>query len=296
MKLIIAAVSGIATLGVLWVFFRPPFGENIVHLDTQQRVVALTYDDGPSPPYTDPLLDVLAKHDVKATFFLIGNRVEQYPETVHRILAEGHQVGNHSYSHPVLGLLPPAAVGREIERTDALLRDIGVKGEIVFRAPILTRFLPGGVGTREAGPRPHQWECMELGLDDTEPGHNYQNGVAEGQAGCHYHLTRWERGLWERHPSGNHRRNRQDHSCAETPGIHVCAGIRHSPVKVLRCLCCLSSVWMLALTGCGAKHHYGLLLTFRIFSRIKGVGPTVDRSLSNRQSPGNSRCNCSEAS
>ena len=142
MKLIIAAVSGIATLGVLWVFFRPPFGENIVHLDTQQRVVALTYDDGPSPPYTDPLLDVLAKHDVKATFFLIGNRVEQYPETVHRILAEGHQVGNHSYSHPVLGLLPPAAVGREIERTDALLRDIGVKGEIVFRAPILTRFLP----------------------------------------------------------------------------------------------------------------------------------------------------------
>ena len=142
MKLIIAAVSGIATLGVLWVFFRPPFGENIVHLDTQQRVVALTYDDGPSPPYTDQLLDVLAKHDVKATFFLIGNRVEQYPETVRRILAEGHQVGNHSYSHPVLGLLPPAAVGREIERTDALLRDIGVKGEIVFRAPILTRFLP----------------------------------------------------------------------------------------------------------------------------------------------------------
>ena len=142
MKLIIAAVSGIATLGVLWVFFRPPFGENIVHLDTQQRVVALTYDDGPSPPYTDQLLDVLAKHDVKATFFLIGNRVEQYPETVHRILAEGHQVGNHSYSHPVLGLLPPAAVGREIERTDALLRHIGVKGEIVFRAPILTRFLP----------------------------------------------------------------------------------------------------------------------------------------------------------
>ena len=49
MKLIIAAVSGIATVGLLWVFFRPPFGENIVHLNTQQRIVALTYDDGPSP-------------------------------------------------------------------------------------------------------------------------------------------------------------------------------------------------------------------------------------------------------
>ena len=137
MKLIIAAVSGIATVGFLWVFFRPPFGENIVHLNTHQRIVALTYDDGPSPPYTDQLLDVLAKHDVKATFFMIGNRVERHPETVHRVIAEGHQVGNHSYSHPVLGLLPPSAVRREIERTDALLRDIGVKGEIVFRAPIL---------------------------------------------------------------------------------------------------------------------------------------------------------------
>ncbi len=123
-------------------FFRPPFGENIVRLNTNQRVVALTFDDGPSPPYTDRLLDVLAKHNVKATFFMIGNRVQQYPETVRRVIAEGHQVGNHSYSHPVLGFLPAASVRREIERTDALLRQIGVKGEIVFRAPVLTRFLP----------------------------------------------------------------------------------------------------------------------------------------------------------
>ena len=90
MKLIIAAVSGVATIGLLWVFFRPPFGENIVHLNTRQRIVALTFDDGPSPPYTDQLLDVLAKHDVKATFFMIGNRVERHPETVRRVIAEGH--------------------------------------------------------------------------------------------------------------------------------------------------------------------------------------------------------------
>ena len=142
MKSIIAAVSGVAIVGLLWVFFKPPFGKNIVHLNTNQRVVALTYDDGPSPLYTDPLLDVLAKHDVKATFFMVGNRVEQHPETVRRVIAEGHQIGNHSYSHPVLGLLPPSQVRREIERTDVVLRRIGVKGEIVFRAPVLTRFLP----------------------------------------------------------------------------------------------------------------------------------------------------------
>lgn len=129
-------------VGFLWLFFRPPFGKNIVRLNTDQRIVALTYDDGPNPPYTDQLLDVLAKHNVKATFFMIGNRVEKYPETARRVIAEGHQIGNHTYSHPLLGFLPPAYVRREIERTDEFLRQVGVTGEIVFRAPVLTRFLP----------------------------------------------------------------------------------------------------------------------------------------------------------
>ena len=142
MKTIITAVSGLAAVGLLWVFFRPPFGKNIVHLNTDQRVVALTFDDGPSPPYTGQLLDVLAKHNVKATFFLIGNRVEKHPEIARRVIAEGHQVGNHTYSHPLLGFLPPSYVQRQIERTDELLRQVGVTGEIVFRAPMLTRFLP----------------------------------------------------------------------------------------------------------------------------------------------------------
>jgi peptidoglycan/xylan/chitin deacetylase (PgdA/CDA1 family) len=142
MKSMITAISGLATLGLLWFFFKPPFGKNIVRLNTDQRIVALTFDDGPSPPYTDQLLEVLAKHEVKATFFMIGNRIEKHPETMRRVIAEGHQIGNHSYSHPLLGFLPPSYVQREIERTDKLLRQVGVTGEIVFRAPVLTRFLP----------------------------------------------------------------------------------------------------------------------------------------------------------
>ena len=121
----------------------PTFGQNIVRLNTARRIVALTFDDGPHPPYTEQLLDVLAKHDVKATFFMIGNRIEKYPETVHRIIAEGNRIGNHSYSHPMLGFRSPARIQREIERTDNLLRQMGVAGKIVFRAPLLTRFLPG---------------------------------------------------------------------------------------------------------------------------------------------------------
>lgn len=142
MQSVITLVIGFLTSVLLWFFFRPPFGKNIVRLSTDQRIVALTYDDGPSPPYTDQLLDILAKHDVKATFFLIGKRIERHPETVDRMIAEGHQIGNHTYSHPVLGFLPPFYVQRQIERTDDLIRQHGVVEEIVFRAPMLTRFLP----------------------------------------------------------------------------------------------------------------------------------------------------------
>lgn len=142
MRSIIATVVGCAAAVLLWIFFRPPFGKNIVRLNTSDRIVALTFDDGPNPPYTDQLLDVLARHSVKATFFMIGNRIEKHPETLHRVIAEGHQVGNHSYSHPLLGFLPPSYVQREIDRTDSLLRQAGVTGEIAFRAPVLTRFLP----------------------------------------------------------------------------------------------------------------------------------------------------------
>ena len=142
MSPIITIVVGFVTTGLLWFFFRPPFGKNVVRLNTDQQVVALTYDDGPNPPYTDRLLDVLAKHNVQATFFMIGNRIEKYPETANRVIAEGHQIGNHTYSHPLLGFLPPRYVQRQIERTDVLLRQLGIIGETVFRAPVLTRFLP----------------------------------------------------------------------------------------------------------------------------------------------------------
>ena len=142
MRPLITAAIGFGTATLLWLFFRPPFGKNIVRLNTDKRIVALTYDDGPNPPYTERLLDVLAKHNVKATFFMIGNRIAKHPETVDRVIAEGHQIGNHSYSHPLLGFLPPFYVQCQIERTDDLIRQHGIVEEIVFRAPMLTRFLP----------------------------------------------------------------------------------------------------------------------------------------------------------
>ena len=152
----IATLIGFATAVLLWLFFRPPFGKNIVRPEHRSASCRAYFDDGPSPPYTDQLLEVLAKHNVKATFFMIGNRIEKHPETVRSVMAEGHQVGNHSYSHPLLGFLPPNSVRREIERTDKLLRQVGVTGEIVFRAPVLTRFLPVAWVLAKGGSSTHQ--------------------------------------------------------------------------------------------------------------------------------------------
>ena len=82
----ITLVIGFVTSVLLWLFFKPPFGKNIVHLNTNQRIAALTYDDGPNPPDTDRLLDLLAKHDVKATFFLIRSNRPNHHHTQTRRL------------------------------------------------------------------------------------------------------------------------------------------------------------------------------------------------------------------
>lgn len=75
------------------------FGKVYAASQTKQKVIAITFDDGPNEPYTSEILDILRNNDIKATFFLIGNNVDQYPEIVRRIVAEGNIVGNHTYNH-----------------------------------------------------------------------------------------------------------------------------------------------------------------------------------------------------
>jgi peptidoglycan/xylan/chitin deacetylase (PgdA/CDA1 family) len=117
------------------------FGDYVARVDTNDRVVALTFDDGPDPFHTPRVLDVLDQHHVKATFFMMGRQVERYPKVAREVLRRGHEIGNHSYSHPKLILMSPRRVRDEIERTDKLLRDIGVSGEIHFRPPHASKFI-----------------------------------------------------------------------------------------------------------------------------------------------------------
>ncbi|MEZ2319751.1 MAG: polysaccharide deacetylase family protein [Microcoleus sp.] len=110
--------------------------------DTEDKVVAITYDDGPYPPYTNQLLDVLDRYQVKATFFEIGHNIEKHPEIVPRIIARGDELANHSYSHKDMMFKPREFLLAEISKTDKLLRDLGVKQDsISFRPPWGRRFL-----------------------------------------------------------------------------------------------------------------------------------------------------------
>lgn len=99
------------------------------------KYVALTFDDGPSPRCTPQLLDGLRDLGAKATFFVVGCQAVKDPDIVRRIADEGHQVGNHSYDHATLDQLTPAQALADLEKNDALLRELLGDGDYWVRPP-----------------------------------------------------------------------------------------------------------------------------------------------------------------
>lgn len=97
--------------------------------------IALTFDDGPVPGVTDPILDELKRRNVHATFFMMGKRVAASPDLARRVLAEGHEAGNHSYTHPKLTTLPDAQVIEEIQKTQAIMDEVLNQRAVWFRPP-----------------------------------------------------------------------------------------------------------------------------------------------------------------
>jgi peptidoglycan-N-acetylglucosamine deacetylase len=110
------------------------FGGLTVQVETKQKVVALTFDDGPSKN-VEQILPLLDKYQAKATFFLIGQEIEEYPEEAQKIVNAGHQIGNHTYSHQRMVFKTPSYIKEEIEKTDQLIREAGYQGEIDVRPP-----------------------------------------------------------------------------------------------------------------------------------------------------------------
>jgi len=115
------------------------FGHTLTQGPTNERVVALTYDDGPNPPYTDRILEVLERERVHATFFLVGRAVEAYPDVVRREVRDGDAVGNHSWDHSHLVVLSQAQLVQSIERTDAAIRGAAGVRTHLLRPPFGAR-------------------------------------------------------------------------------------------------------------------------------------------------------------
>jgi chitin deacetylase len=117
------------------------FGEIVPRVDTNRKVVALTFDDGPQADTVDEILGTLARHDVKATFFVCGAEIEDHPQAAAKLVAAGHELGNHSYSHKRMVFKSPSFIASEFERTDALIRAAGHRGPIHVRAPYCKKLI-----------------------------------------------------------------------------------------------------------------------------------------------------------
>jgi peptidoglycan-N-acetylglucosamine deacetylase len=122
--------------------------------------LALTFDDGPNPAWTPKLLDTLAEQEVRATFFMLGSHAEAEPELVKRIIAAGHVVGNHSWSHPNLARSTAARVRDELKRTKQTLEQIVGAPVRWFRPPYGARRPVVFRIAREMGLEPVLWNAM----------------------------------------------------------------------------------------------------------------------------------------
>jgi peptidoglycan/xylan/chitin deacetylase (PgdA/CDA1 family) len=135
----------------------PAIGEsriafNYIHVDGPY--IAMTFDDGPSQKLTPKLLDLLAARHIKATFFVIGENVAEFPEITARAAKEGHEIGNHSWSHPNLGKMSDDAVRSQLRRTDDAIKSATGKSPTLCRPPY------GSISTRQK-----RWIHDEFGYE-----------------------------------------------------------------------------------------------------------------------------------
>lgn len=110
-------------------------GRTFTGLSRGTKQIALTYDDGPNDPHTIPLLEVLARHGVHATFFLIGQYVRHRPDIAREVVQAGHIVGNHTYTHPLLTFQSTAEIRRQLTDCRAALTDAIGEHSNLFRPP-----------------------------------------------------------------------------------------------------------------------------------------------------------------
>jgi peptidoglycan/xylan/chitin deacetylase (PgdA/CDA1 family) len=179
-----AAAAGVAAAGLCTYAALSAgsqlFGRTLI-ANRNPKEIALTFDDGPNDPYTFQLLDILAEHQVRATFFMIGRFVRERPDIVRAVQVAGHLIGNHTMTHPWLVLEPPAKVRQELADCSAALEDVLGERVSYFRPPHGSR-RPDVLRTaRELGLTPVMWNVI---------GHDWEPGIRAEDV-----LARVERGI-----------------------------------------------------------------------------------------------------
>jgi peptidoglycan-N-acetylglucosamine deacetylase len=111
------------------------FGQIYSNINTDEKFISLTFDDGPEPLFTDKILSILSNENIKCTFYLIGNEIKLHRNEAVKIIKDGHEIGNHSYSHNRMIFKSWNYIKSEIENTDLLINSIGYNGNITFRPP-----------------------------------------------------------------------------------------------------------------------------------------------------------------
>lgn len=133
------------------------FGRTFTGLPRGSKQLALTYDDGPNDPHTLRLLEVLSKHNVHATFFLIGRYVQQRPDLAREIQKPGHAIGNHTFTHPLLTFESAAEIRQELTDCSKALQDVIGEDFNLFRPPFGGRRPAVLRIARELGLEPIMW-------------------------------------------------------------------------------------------------------------------------------------------
>lgn len=142
-RVIVVVLAIAAAVAIAWYITESPknqlWGPTITSVPVHQKVVALTFDDGPNPPYTNEIVDYLHRQGVAATFFVVGIAVVAHPDIVRREVLDGDAIGNHSWDHAHLVLLRRSHIERELTDTEnAIKRATGVH-TLLFRPPFGAR-------------------------------------------------------------------------------------------------------------------------------------------------------------
>lgn len=142
-------------------------GPVLCRVETTRPLVALTFDDGPTEVGAKVILQILDRYDAKATFFLIGQQIEERPDLAKSLIAVGHEIGNHSYRHQRMVLKSSGFYDNEIERTDALIRAVGGSPGL-FRPPYGKKLISLPLAVERHGLRLVTWDVEDPVTNDPD--------------------------------------------------------------------------------------------------------------------------------